>query len=258
MIAAAYHCFAAGRWQEPVSEYVAALNESDFDGPLIVGLVGSDEQRAEALAAITASREVEQVIEAVSGDEPLTIEAARAYAKAHPADIVGYAHTKCAARHGPDSPDHALRRLATARIVRDWREALEVLEDGNDSLRSYVNFWLARCAYINTLGPVWSVMGRADAETWLGVPAILMEPAPPGRPPCTNCGCDRADENDGHPADEVWPAESHICLICLQTRLGRPLRASDFARCPENRRTRLRVASGHTDRAFQLATGARP
>jgi hypothetical protein len=254
-LAAFYHAFAAGRWHEPVHEYLSALDESGFDGPLTVGLVGSDKQRAEALAVITATRSVDHVVEAELGDEPLTLAALRDYARAHRNDAVLYCHSKCAANRGPEDPGHALRRLSTKRLVRDWQAALEVLEEGHDLVRSYVNHWLARCSYLCSLGPVWNVLGRADAETWTGVSATLRQPPPQGLPPCTNCGRDDADELDGHPAAEVRPAD-HICLVCLQTRLGRPLRISDFPRCPENLRTRLRVASGHTDRGFELATGA--
>ncbi len=70
--------------------------------------------------------------------------------------------------------------------------------------------------------------------------------------PCGGCGGATAHIRATYRIpDELWEAvaggDEFLCFGCLKMRLGRPLRVSDFPRCPENRRARLLVAGGWMD-----------
>ena len=55
-----YHCYAGGDWRDAVTEHLAALDESGFDGYLGVGIVGPLEQRREALNQIETTYRLPQ------------------------------------------------------------------------------------------------------------------------------------------------------------------------------------------------------
>ncbi len=171
-LAAFYHVWAPGRWEEPLAEFLDALDRSDFDGPLRLGLVGTLRERRAVLSAVT--RDYEVAIVATEGYEQVALEAVWNHAHLNGGAVL-YAHTKGAAR------DYALqrpwRREVTEQLVLPWRENLAALEDADVIGSSWqdwepsgflANFWMARCDYLRTLPPP-DGERRTAAETWLGL-----------------------------------------------------------------------------------------
>ena len=170
-LAAFYHVWAPGRWEEPLAEFLNALG--DFTGPLYLGLVGAPKERRTVLSAVTRNHKIATVAD--SGYEQITLAAVREYALKNGGAVL-YAHTKGAAR------DYALqrpwRREVTEQLVLPWRENLAALEDadvvgsswqdwGDEPSGFLANFWMARCDYLRTLPPP-STERRTAAETWVG------------------------------------------------------------------------------------------
>jgi hypothetical protein len=168
-----YHIYADGRWEQPLTDHITALNESglmealDFVG---VGIVGCDENREAVKSALPPNFTV--VIEACSGYEQITMELIDTSEPAY----IFYAHTK-----GASNPDH-LRKMwrdsMTNGTVYGWRLCVELLESGKyDAVGLYWQqqpryhfsgtFWWATSDYISTLGPL-GYSTRFDAEMWIG------------------------------------------------------------------------------------------
>lgn len=45
-VAMSFHAFAAGRWQPATEDYIQALQDGEFTGPLTVGILGPADERA--------------------------------------------------------------------------------------------------------------------------------------------------------------------------------------------------------------------
>ena len=175
-LAAFYHIYAGGLWQQPVDEYLAAIDRSSFDGPLYVGLVGHERQRAWVVAAL-GDRGV--VIAAEDeGYESVTLARVRAYALVNDGAVM-YAHTKGAYRLASEMD--TWRRVLTDTVVCNWRSNVERL--CNSDAIGHVwfdervgwrpggfvgNFWIARCDYLRALPAPEDAKDRGQAEVWIG------------------------------------------------------------------------------------------
>jgi hypothetical protein len=178
-----FHCYAAGEWEEPVAEHMSALDASGFDGPFHVGIVGTEEQRTEALYQLMTLRPIDSIHAADTGWEQVTLRPLRRYALKHD-DAILYAHTKGA--HDPSTINIAWRRSMSWHLVRGWQAAAEALDHGYDAVGCHWltheqfghpdgvplpcfggNYWMATAAYLRRL-PCCPVTSRHDAEGWVG------------------------------------------------------------------------------------------
>lgn len=177
-LAAFYHVYATGAWEEPLREFLDALDRAEFEGHLYLGVVGSPKE-----PILTGTRLHTLVTAADEGGEQVTLAAVREYAQIYDGAVL-YAHTKGAAR------DYALqrpwRREVTEQLILPWRENLAALEDHDVVGSSWqdwddepsgflANFWMARCDYIRTLPPP-PAARRTAAETWIGMSSPLAKP----------------------------------------------------------------------------------
>jgi len=179
-----YHVYAAGAWQAPVREHIAALAASGLRAEMVVGLVGPPAARRAAASAASALLgesglpEVRRWAEADEGWEQVTLDEVHADVHRIPGDsAVLYTHTKGAS--DPSALNAAWRRSMTARVVSGWRECLSLLEEGHDTAGCHWvtqrddatafyagNFWMATAAYLRTLPPP-PRESRWQAETWV-------------------------------------------------------------------------------------------
>jgi hypothetical protein len=190
-LAAFFHCWAAGAWREPAFEFLDALEESEFPGPLFLGLVGSVEQRQEAVAEIRSRRPGAGVrAEADGGNEEATLQLVERYAR-RAAGAVLYAHTHGATHgdHGYGAQSHREnRRRMIDGLIRGWRECVRRLEeDGVDVVGLgwggqcfHGNWWMARCDYLRRLPPAprSGTPHRAPLEWWIGLGRPRVTSAP--------------------------------------------------------------------------------
>ena len=179
-------------------EHLRALG--GFDGPMVVGTVGPEQERGELRGMLTDAGRTAPVIEVPGDYERGTVELARAWAIAHPHDAVLYAHTKGASQ--PTDFNARWRASMAHYVVEDWRGCLTLLEEGGyDAVGCHWlhpdefgeatmgpvpffggNYWLARCSYLRTLPPV-STEDRWASERWIGLgnPKVLdLAPGWPG------------------------------------------------------------------------------
>jgi hypothetical protein len=170
-VAAFYHVWAPGRWQEPLTEFLGALSDSSFDGPLHVGIVGNFAERA--AVQVFLDRDCE-FIPSRNGWEQITLDAVRDYAQ-QTSGAVLYAHTKGA--YNPSKRQEEIRTVLHDQVVRQWRQNVVQLADhdvvGYGWTKGYQaffqgNFWVANCSYLRSL-PVCSRVSRFRAEGWLGL-----------------------------------------------------------------------------------------
>jgi hypothetical protein len=182
-----YHVYCAGRWHEPVTEHLAALDASGYDGPFILGAIGSPRERQEALVVIGAIRVPDAVVSADEGVEQVTVEEIDRYVDTHTGAIM-YAHTKGASTVSPIQD--VWRRHMTRKVVAGWRTCEAAIADGYDAVGCFWlaasdwpgeevpdsrwgwghfsgNFWMASCEYLRALPPP-SAVSRYGAEAWLG------------------------------------------------------------------------------------------
>jgi hypothetical protein len=181
-----YHVYAAGAWQEPLSEHLAALEHSGFDGSFHVGLVGSPQERAAVIRELSGIRPLDGVVEFTDGWEQVTLKAVREYARSHEGAVL-YAHTKGAAF--PRLWGTLWRRSMTRELVGQWRAAAHSLAGGFDAVGCHWltsayqsvttpffggNYWMATTEYIRRLPPC-PEQTRFDAERWVGIanPRVL-------------------------------------------------------------------------------------
>lgn len=221
-LAAFYHCWCPGNWQEPTREFLDALAAGGFPGPLFVGLVGSAEQRAEALGWIRDRHPAEVAAEAEAGWEQVTLRAVREYAQ-RAAGAVGYFHSK-GASHRDSGWNPQQRRLLLDRLVRCWHDAVEVLSD-EPVVRASLNFWWARCEWVRQLDRCCEC-DRGEAEAWVG--GYTLHTPYEERP--------RPDPLDG---------PTVAAMLQLERARGCRLRIGDVPR--EDYRARRLLASGRVD-----------
>lgn len=180
-----FHLWAAGEWRDPLAEHLAALEAACFDGPFHVGIVGTPQQRAEAIEELRWIRPPDATYEADEGWEQVTLHPLHAYAQDHDGAIL-YAHTKGA--HDPSTINVAWRRSMSFHVVRGWRECgRQLARRRYDAVGCHWltpqqfprfvgtapmpcfggNFWMARCDYVRRLTPC-ADSCRHDAEGWIG------------------------------------------------------------------------------------------
>jgi hypothetical protein len=199
----AYHLYADGEWSNPAAEHLDALARAGYEGPFLVGAVGTVERRREALDWIASRRPIDRTVEADSGFEQVTLRKVRDLARKHPKGLSLYAHTKGA--HRPGRLQDAWRRSMTCALLATLDVHVQTLRlsffdaigchwltpesSGGEVPWPHFagNFWLARNEFLAGLPPVRS-RARHDAEGWLGSgsapPRVLdLNPGWPGTVP---------------------------------------------------------------------------
>jgi hypothetical protein len=252
-VAAFFHAWiaGAGTWRPTTRAFLQALEDSDFPGPLFVGLVGSPAQRTDALQEIRARYPVRVAAEADSGFEQVTIHALHDYTK-HNDGAVLYGHTK-GSWHGGNRTDVA--RVLIDRIVRRWRSRLIPLQAGWDVTGDPENnFWFARSDFLRSLprcrthndnGEIdrefaqagldggWFFTGPRHPRGYSAGPLLWRLPGPVG---------------GGDDAEPLWRIDNLPCPSCnagaedsrgfqlgdtlVVNEMGRPIFCSVPARCP--------------------------
>lgn len=172
-----YHVWAPGFWEEPLAEFLRALDDAGFDGPLHVGIVGPSADRQRVLRSLPRPYVDHQI---GSGNEAFTVNLVRWYAFGHDGAVI-YAHTK-GATTGYNQLQGPWRWLMTDAVVKCWRENLAVLDHCDavgwawldervpGASRCFIgNFWMARCDYLRTLPPCEVSEERGPAEGWIGL-----------------------------------------------------------------------------------------
>lgn len=181
-IAAFYHVYASGQWQPALDEYFEALQESEYFGPLTVGIIGKPSERFDVLDRIDEHGWEPDYVTAERGYEQLTLASLREYADSHDG-VVMYAHTKGAAF--PSEHQDEWRRRMVEHVVVPWRiNAWRIDELGYDAVGCHWlvpgdwpgpfenahfsgNIWIASCAYLRRLPPC-ANSHRHAAEMWIG------------------------------------------------------------------------------------------
>lgn len=174
--------FSAGEWREPAAEHWAALEAAGWEPPVLVGLIGDEQQREGAASWLSAQPLRSEVVAwADEGYEHVTIDALHRYAKLSEGAIM-YAHTKGAYNTAPI--EHAWRQYMTEHLVGEWVTCRTALEQGYDVagpcylagaeaaghgfLRPIFggNFWMATCEHLRSLPPL-VAEERHEAEIWV-------------------------------------------------------------------------------------------
>lgn len=185
-----YHLYSGGvAWRDPLAEHLAALEDSGYDGPLHVGIVGPPDTRAEALHELNNIRPPDSLTEADDGWEQVTLAPLRAYARKHDGAIL-YAHTKGAS--DPSPINVIWRRWMSHHLIHGWRACHNALRTGRyDAVGCHWltseqfgpmvttpffggTFWMATTEYLSKL-PKCAQTSRFDAELWIGLarPRVL-------------------------------------------------------------------------------------
>lgn len=136
-----YHVYAAGNWEQPVTEHCDALVRYglyDELASLQVGFVGAPDQIAAARATLDALvPRYEVCAESPEGWEQVTLHPLYQFVQDHDGPV-SYAHTKGASRSEPiDTP---WRRMMEYRNFVDWRRPVDAVECGGVIAGCY---WLA-------------------------------------------------------------------------------------------------------------------
>lgn len=194
-----YHCYTAGTWREPATEYVAALGDAELcDTDMTIVLVGSQASRQDARCTIRAALRQQGLpdpvrwTEADEGWEQLTFFQIRADVREIPGEYaVLYAHTKGA--HDCTPTNVAWRRSMTRQLVGQWQRCTELLANhdavGCHWITQYPqnpaffagNFWWSKASYLRTL-PEPDMTSRYQAELWLSQGAPWVHDMLPGWP----------------------------------------------------------------------------
>lgn len=193
------HLYAAGAWQRPIDEHLAALGESGLGLELTevnVGVIGRERQSLDALDYLkTMHRPIRVVAAQREGWENVTLEALRANCAELPDnDVILYTHTK--GSHALSGLNDAWRRAMTYWNVTRWRDAIKALQntdvygagwvtDGGTSFFAG-NFWWATAAYLRDLPPV-ETESRYHSEIWIGAGRPEVTDAHPGWPSLEWC-----------------------------------------------------------------------
>jgi hypothetical protein len=185
-----YHVFADGPYvQDSIRDHMYVLRRVDADYRMVVGLVGSKDNRQAALESVQAALPAQSItaVEAETGWEHVTLEALRDDITSsrlnHP---VLYSHTKGAS--AVISLTEPWRRCMEENTVGRWREALRLLDghtcdvvgvhwlskqlwpNSNIGETPFFggNYWWATPEYLSTL-PELGYTDRWEAERWLGM-----------------------------------------------------------------------------------------
>lgn len=175
-----FHVYAGGDWRVPVAEHIDAMKRSGLDDvikSLNVGVVGSSEQRADALEVLELW-DLDSVAEADDGWEQVTLAPMYEWAQNHDG-LICYTHTKGASRNDPI--DRAWRRDMEYHNVIEWERIVEALtgdflvagahwitDDQSDHAGMFGgNFWWVRADLLRHGEPPKNDY-RHRAEEWLG------------------------------------------------------------------------------------------
>lgn len=198
-LASFYHVYADGEWNDAVGEHLAALEDSHFDGPFHVGLVGAPERVDAAMTEFNVLRPPTTWWWEAVGWEQVTLAKVHEYAQEHDGAVM-YGHTKGAANGNPFQA--MWRRWMTSHVIAGWRSHARCLDGGlYDAIGCHWltqeefphvvvdtdfpmfggNFWIATCKYLRTLPPV-GMNRRHEAESWIGLGAPRVVDLSPGWP----------------------------------------------------------------------------
>jgi len=178
-----YHVYAAGQWQQPVTEHINALHISGLQRELsdiYLGIVGPPDQRLAVVRAFHNFGMFPQVAaEAEQGWEHLTLEALRKRCTSD--QPVFYAHSKGAAN--PTDINIAWRKSMTYYNIMQWRQNVTALLDHDTSGCHFIDdraqnnglghrfyggtYWWATSHHIQQL-PDLVYHSRWCAEWWIG------------------------------------------------------------------------------------------
>jgi glycosyltransferase involved in cell wall biosynthesis len=169
-----YHLFADGSWQRPLAEHLNALDRIGVPYRVTCGVVGSPENRADAIRFLPDGWEV---VEFPDGFEGRTLSLIQERLTDIP---ILYAHTKGAGY--PLEYSDAWRACLTRQVIGRWRENLVFLE-AHDLVGAHWltpeewfevespffggNYWWATPEHLRKLGPV-DTSSRFGAERWVG------------------------------------------------------------------------------------------
>lgn len=171
-----YHLYAGwdSLWMAPVFEHFTALRDAGFVGDVVLGVVGSPQERELAVRIVREFRPEARVsVEADEGYEMITLgclhHAVQQLARDTP---VLYAHTKGSWR--TTDFQNKWRRRMTRDCITGWRHCIDLLQQ-NDLVGSRWmisggfagNFWWANAGYLAAL-PVIAEYDRWQAEVWIG------------------------------------------------------------------------------------------
>lgn len=177
-----YHCYAAGAWERPAAEHVAALAGAGLHTDMTIGLIGAPGERGKARDIIGAALAdaglpaPERWVEADTGWEQVTLQQIHFDVHRIPGAFPAlYAHTKGA--HNDTPVNRAWRRAMTRELVGGWRHCTSLLNEGHDTAGCHWvsaggpsfyggNFWWATASYLRTLPPP-DRENRWRAETWV-------------------------------------------------------------------------------------------
>lgn len=182
-----FHCFAAGNWEQPVTEHCRALTEFglyDELDTLMVGFVGSPDQIKAARCTLDVLVPKYQVCaEAETGWEQVTLDLLYQFVLDHEG-LVSYGHTKGASRN--NAIDATWRRSMTYHCFVDWQRPVAALEAGKSIVGCHWieggpssvpgfghggmmggNFWWTHADLLRRNVPP-SHESRHAAEHWLG------------------------------------------------------------------------------------------
>lgn len=180
-----YHFWARGQWQQPLTEHVSALRESDLIkyAQVMVGLVGSFKERASAKVWLNRNLpEWQCVNESVDGYEQSTLTALREFIIDVPDNAaILYAHNK--GSYDVSTFTTLWRQSMTKRTILSWKQCIDLLdeydavgchwltpEDYPDRVKTPFfggNFWWSNVSFLRTLPPL-SNESRYYAEAWIG------------------------------------------------------------------------------------------
>lgn len=196
-VAHVYHAWMRGdAWPQIVREHLQALES--FEGPMVVGMVGDTGAQQQLRAIFRDARRAATFVEVPGEWERGTVELARAWAHEYPDDAVLYSHVKGASQ--PTEFNARWRQSMARHVITGWRECREALLDGHDAVGCHWlhpdefgestmgptpffggNYWLATCAYLNTLPPV-PEEDRWGSERWIGMGNPRVHDLLPGWP----------------------------------------------------------------------------
>lgn len=170
-----YHLYADGDWGRAVAEHLNALDRITVPYRVVCGVVGSPENRADAIKVLPSSWEI---VEFDDGYEDRTLSLIPDRLTDLP---VLYAHTKGAGF--PTAHSDAWRACMTRQVVGKWRSNLHALTQGYDVVGAHWltpdewedvespffggNYWWASAEHLRKLGPV-GTESRFQSERWIG------------------------------------------------------------------------------------------
>jgi hypothetical protein len=187
-----YHAYLENEaWPTIVAEHLEAL--ITFDGPVIVGAAGDAQKRLQLDGILRDAGLSTTPIPVPPESEQGTMELVRIWALTHPETAVLYASQ-------PTDFNDRWRRSMAHHVVEGWENCRSILEEGYDAVGCHWlhpdvfgestmgptpffggNYWLATCAYLNTLPPV-PGEDRWGSERWIGLGNPRVHDLAPGWP----------------------------------------------------------------------------